>query len=372
MLQRILSLTAKEFIQIRRDRRTLVMILIVPVIQLFIFGYALSTEVRNISTAVWDASHSRQSRDLIAAFRESAFFFFNYYAANYEEVAQHIESGRAKVALVIPPDYASRIEGDQTVSVQFFVDGSDPTVAVHAVSYASIITQARSVELLSHRLRGEAPKSPLLLETRVWYNPGMESVVFNVPGLMGVILQMMTVMLTAQAIVRERELGTIEQLNVAPLRPLELILGKLLLYIAIGYVQIILILIAAVTLFAMPMRGSVLLLLLLCSVFLTFSLGIGLLISTVSKTQFQAMQMGFLTQIPSILLSGFIFPIETMPQIAQWIAAIIPLTYFLHIIRGIVVKGVGIEYLWTDVLVLAVIGVVTLLLSASRVQRTLA
>ena len=372
MWQRITSIIIKEFIQLSRDRRSMAMVIVIPIIQMCIFGYALSTDIKNVSLVVWDASNTAESRQLIDSFRQTDFCSVNYYATDYNDITQRIESGAAKTALVIPPEYSDHLHRGEEASVQFFVDGSDPMVGIQAVANASLIAQAKGAELASQARGGEVTGLPLSLQPRIWYNPAMQSSTFYLPGLVGVILQMMTVMLTAFAIVREREYGTIEQLNVTPLRRGELIVGKLIPYIIIAYAQVILILTTAVVVFDMPMRGNLLLLLSLTSVFLTFSLGIGLFISTVSRTQFQAMQLSFMVMLPSILLSGFLFPIESMPKLAQWISVVLPLTYYLRIVRGIVVKGVGIEYLWQDTTILAVMGVLTLLLAASRVRKSLA
>ncbi len=371
MWQRIISIIIKEFIQLRRDRRTLVMVVGIPIIQMSIFGYALSTDIKNVSLVVWDASNTVESRELIESFRQTEFFSVNYYAADYDDITERIESDEAKVALVIPPEYSHHLYRGETAQVQFFTDGSEPTTGIQALANASLIVQAKGTELMSKSQLSEIA-IPVSLQPRVWYNPAMQSSIFYLPGLVGLILQMLTVLLTAFAIVRERENGTIEQLNVTPLRRGELIAGKLIPYIIIAYAQVILVLATAVVIFSMPIRGNLLLLLSLTSLFLMFSLGIGLFISTISRTQFQAMQASFMILLPSILLSGFIFPVESMPKLAQWVSAILPLTYYLRIVRGIVVKGVGIEHLWQEAAILAVMGVVTLILAASRVRKTLA
>ncbi|MFC1928045.1 ABC transporter permease [Chloroflexota bacterium] len=371
MWQRIISIIIKEFIQLSRDRRTMAMIVIIPTIQMSIFGYALSTDIKDVSSVVWDASNTVESRELIESFRQTEFFAINYYATDYDDIAKHIESGDAKVALVIPPEYSKHLHRGETAQVQFFADGSDPSTGIQALANASLIMQAKSAELMSKAQLREIVL-PVSLQPRIWYNPAMQSSIFYLPGLVGLILQMLTVMLTAFAIVREKETGTIEQLNVTPLRRGEFIVAKLIPYIIIAYAQVILVLTTAVLIFSMPIRGNLLLLLSMTSLFLMFSLGIGLFISTISLTQFQAMQASVLVLLPSILLSGFVFPIESMPKLAQWVSMVIPLTYYLRILRGIVVKGIGIEYLWQDATVLAIMGVVTLVLAATRVRRTLA
>ncbi len=370
MLQRISSIIVKEFIQLKRDRRTFAIIIFMPLVQLLIFGYALSTDVKHIPTAVWDASNTPQSREIIDAFRQTEFFDMDYYVANYSEVTRSIDSGDARAALVIPANYASLIDRHEPARVQFFIDGSDPTTGTRALFYANLIAQAKNTQIMSSRL--PKPLEPAVaMDTRVWYNPTMEAVAFNVPGLIGVVLQMLTTLLTAFAIVRERETGTMEQLITSPLKSWELIVGKLIPYILVAYADVIMILTLAVLVFRVPVHGSILLLLALTSVFLMYSLGIGILVSSVSKTQFQAYQLAWAPQIPAVLLSGFFFPVEAMPRLAQIISYFIPLTYFLHMVRGILLKGVGLEYLWRDVLVLGIIGTLTLVFAITRLRKTL-
>ncbi len=370
MIQRISSIILKEFIQLKRDRRTFAIILFMPMVQLLIFGYALSTDVKHIPTAVWDASNTPQSRSFIDAFRQTEFFDVDYYVSNYAEITRRIDGGEAKAALVIPSNYATLVERREPTSIQFFVDGSDPTTATRALFYANLIAQAKNTEILSSRL--SRPVEPAVaLESRVWYNPGLEAVAFNVPGLIGVVLQMLTILLTAFAIVRERETGTMEQLITSPLKSWELIVGKLIPYILVAYADVVMILSIAVFVFHVPVHGNIFLLLALTSVFLMYSLGIGILVSSVSKTQFQACQLAWAPQIPAVLLSGFFFPVEAMPRLAQIISYFIPLTYFLHMIRGILLKGVGLEYLWRDVAILGAIGSLTLIFAITRLRKTL-
>lgn len=372
MFQRIFSISLKEIIELVRDKRSLIIILMVPLLQLFIFGYALSTDVKNVPLIIWDASRTPQSRELIQDFGQTEFFAIQGYADDYTQVQQAIDSGQARVALVIPPDYATRLLRGEPVEVQVFIDGAETTTAIQALANTSLIAQTRAVALASARSGGLAGMVlPIELQARVWYNPAMQAAVFNIPGLIGVIAQVITSMLTAFSVVRERETGTIEQLNVTPLRRGELIVGKLLPYVVIAYIQVILVLLVAVTVFGIVVQGSVWLLLALTSVFLLFSLGLGLLFSTISRTQFQAQQLSFAFTLPSILLSGFMYPIASMPPVAQWISAVIPLTYYLNIVRGIIVKGIGFAYLWPDVLILLIFGVLTLVFAATRLRKTL-
>ncbi|MFH1002978.1 MAG: ABC transporter permease [Chloroflexota bacterium] len=370
MWQRIISIIVKEFIQLRRDRRSLAMVLLLPVIQMAILGYVVRTDINDVSLVVWDASHSEASRELIQSFHQTDFFNVNYYALDYDEIARRIESGDAKAALVIPPDYDQKLKQGEPAPVQLLVDGSEPGAALQTLANASLIAQVKGAELM-RRSELEELTLPVSLQPRIWYNPAMQSSVFYLPGFVGLVLQNITIILTSLAIVREREQGTIEQLNISPLKRGELIVGKLIPYIIIGYTQVVMILITAIVVFGMPLRGNVWLLLALTSLFLMFSLGLGLLISVASQNQFQAIQASFLILAPTIFLSGFIFPVESMPRAAQWISTVVPLTYYLRILRGIVVKGVGMEQLWQEATILGVMSLVTITLAAVRVRRSL-
>ncbi len=370
MWQRIISIIVKELIQLTRDKRTLVIILIMPIIQMVMFGYVFGTDIKHISMAIWDASNTAESRELVQSFSATDVLSVNYYARDYGEITSFIESGDAKIALVIPPDYALNLHRGETAAVQLFTDGSEPTVGLQALSAATSIIQAKGASLMRPE-QARAGAMPLALESRIWYNPALQSSLFYIPGLIGYIMGALLILLTAFSIVRERENGTIEQLNVSPLRRGELVIGKLIPYIFIAYAQVIMILITAVLVFQMPVRGSVTLLLVLTFPFLMFSLGIGLIVSAVSRTQMQATQTSQLILLPSVMLSGFIFPVESMPRIAQIVSAVFPLTYYLHIVRGIIVKGVGMESLWQDALFLIVMGVLSLIAAALMMRRTL-
>jgi ABC-2 type transport system permease protein len=370
MWQRIFSIIVKECIEIGRDQRTLIIILAMPLIQMIMFGYVFGTDIKHTSMVIWDASNTAESRDLVQSFRETDALALNYYARNYADITRLIESNDAKIALVIPPDYATKLNRRETATVQLFTDGSQPTVGLQALSSATAIIQAKGASLMSPA-QANAAMMPLTLESRIWYNPALQSSLFYIPGLIGFILGSILVMLTAFSIVRERENGTIEQLNVSPLRRGELIVGKLIPYIFIAYAQVALILVTAVFVFGMPIRGSVWLLLTLAAPFLMFSLGIGLIISSVSRTQMQATQTAQLIMLPSVMLSGFMFPVESMPLITQWLSALFPLTYFLRVVRGIIVKGVGIESLWPETIILVVMGVLSLVIAALMMRKTL-
>ncbi len=372
---RLLSLIRKEFIQILRDPRTLVITFAIPVVQLFLLGYAANTDVRNVPLAVFDQSHSAAGRRLLDAYRAADYFKLTYVVDSEDELRALIDTGEARAGLIIPPNYGQQISGGQPVQIAFVLDGSDPTVAATALSAATLIGQSHSINLLVERLnqRGqpEVFQSQVNVRTQVWYNPDLESAYFMVPALIGMILQMQATMLTSIAIVRERERGTIEQLIVTPLRAWELVVGKLIPYIIIAFFNTLEVLVIGTLWFDVPVRGSLSLLLALSGLFLVPSLGIGLVISTGAKTQHEAMMLSFFTMMPSIFLSGFLYPLAAMPKVLQWISTVIPLRYYLIIVRSLVLKGVGIEAVLDETLALAVFGVITMGVAALRLRKRL-
>lgn len=374
-IQRILAIVKKEIIQIKRDPPSLVMAFVMPIFMLLIFGYAVTTDVDHIKTAVFDQSKSQQSRLLIQAFRNTDFFDTDIYVDNYREMTRLIDSGKAKAGIIVPPDYAKKLNRGETSRVQLIVDGSDPLVARTALSTAQVVAQVKSFEIKVKSLKkagqGVNLTPSLDLRYRVWYNPNMESIRFNIPGLIGLIMQNITMLLTAFAMVRERERGTLEQLIITPVKPAELIIGKLIPYIAIGFLDVLIILGFGVYWFDVPVKGSILLLLALAFLFLMAALGFGMFVSTVAKTQLQAMQISVIIILPSVLLSGFMFPRESMPKIIQAIGYVLPLTYFIQILRGIILKGIGLTYLWKDVAMLSVFAVGILTLAVIRMKKRL-
>jgi ABC-2 type transport system permease protein len=335
----------KELCQLRRDRMTIAMMVVVPLMQLMLFGYAINTDVRHMPTIVYDQDHSAASRDLSRSLEATGFYDVIGEVRGYDEITRAMKSGRAKVGLVIPTRYASDVRRGRGATVQLIVDGSDPQTVASATNTAASLIAARASELTLARLvrsgAGGAVVQPIAVEPNTWYNPDLRTAVYIVPGLIGVILTMTMVMLTAMAIARERERGTLEQLIVSPVKNVELVVGKILPYVIIGYVQITLILLAGRVMFAVPFLGSAPLLYALSFVFIAANLALGLFFSTVAKTQQQAMQMSFFFLLPNILLSGFMFPFEAMPVPAQWLSQALPLTHFLRIVRGITLKGSG-------------------------------
>ncbi|MBK8171274.1 MAG: ABC transporter permease [Sandaracinaceae bacterium] len=332
----------KELLQLRRDRLTMAMMVMFPVVQLLLFGYAINTDVRHIPSAVFDTDRTAQSRSLVNAMAATGFYDIVGEVRSYDEISRALRAGRVRVAFVIQQGYASDLVAGRTAHVQLVVDGSDPQTVASATNTAVSLASVRGSEMTLARIRaagGTAPAMPLSLEPTTWYNPELKTATFIVPGLIGVILTMTMVMLTAMAIARERERGTLEQLIVSPLRRGELVLGKILPYIVIGYVQMTLVLIFGRFAFHVPIVGSLPLLYAMTFMFIAANLGLGLFFSTIARTQQQAMQMSFFFILPNILLSGFMFPWEAMPKPAQWISHALPLTHFLRIVRGITLKG---------------------------------
>jgi ABC-2 type transport system permease protein len=372
---RLRSLIRKEFIQIRRDRRTLILVLIIPIMQLFLLGYAATNDVRNVPLAVYDQDRGPEARALLDAYRAADYFTISYEAGSEAELRDLLDSGKARAGMIIPYGYSDDIQGGQSARVVFVLDGSDPTVASTALSAAQLIGQAHSTQILESRLsrRGQAVaiQPPVEISTTVWYNPDLVSAFFMIPGVIGMILFALTSILTASAIVRERERGTIEQLIVTPIRPWELVLGKLLPYVLLAFLNAFEVLALGHYWFGVPVRGSLWLIAGASFLFLLSSLGIGLLASTVANTQQEAMLTVWMLMLPSIFLAGFFFPLEAMPKVLQWISYIFPLRYYLVIIRSQMLKGVGISAYQTDLIALAVFGIAIMALAALRFRKRL-
>jgi ABC-2 type transport system permease protein len=372
---RLIALVRKEFIQIIRDPRTLYITFAIPVIQLFLLGYTATTDVRNVPLAVFDQDRGPAARRLIDAYLAADYFKVIRNAGSEAEIRTLIDDGDALAGVVIPPDYGQKIAAGRTATVAFVLDGSDPNVASTSLAAAELIGQAHSTQLTVERLarRGVLSQMQPSLEVRaqVWYNPDMVSAFFMVPALIGMILQLMTSMLTATAIVRERERGTIEQLIVTPLRSGELILGKIIPYVIIAFFDTLEILVVGTLWFGVPIRGSLALLLALTALFLVGSLGIGLFISTVARTQQEAMMLSWFTLLPTVFLSGFLFPLAAMPAVLQAVSYVIPLRYYVIIIRSILLKGVGAESLTSEIIALAIFGIVVMAAAALRFRKRL-
>ena len=358
----------KELVQMRRDRLTLAMVVGVPVLQLLLFGYAIRTEVRHLPTVVLDESRTRESRALVAAIRNTGSFDVVGAAADREAVARAVRRGDAAAAIVVPPAYASDLRRGRATA-QLVVDASDPMASSAAISAAGLAVAAHARSVAAER--GPVRPPPVELRVRPWYNPALRSAVHVVPGIVGVLLSLTMLLVTSMAVVRERERGTLEQLVVTPLDRTSLMLGKLLPFAAVGYVQMTNVLVFGWLLFDVPVRGSVALLYLLTLPFVVAMLGLGLLVSTVVRTQAQAMQVGFFLLLPNILLSGFMFPREAMPAPAAALGLLLPLTYYLRVLRGVLLKGAGVDALWPEGLALTAFAAALVLVSVQRFTKTL-
>jgi ABC-2 type transport system permease protein len=372
---RLLALVRKEFIQIRRDPRTLGLALGIPIMQLFLLGYTATNDVRNVPLAVYDQDRGPAARALLDAYRSADYFKLSFEAASEEELQALIDGNQAKAGLIIPPGYTQQVKGSGSAQVAFVLDGSDPTAASTSLAAAQLIGQEHATQVLAERLarRGQALslQMPVEVRTQVWYNPDLVSAYFFIPGLFGVILYAITSVLTASAIVRERERGTIEQLIVTPIRRWELVLGKLIPYIVLAFIDTITVLAIGSWWFRVPVRGDIGLIMALSGLFLVTGLGIGLLASTLANTQQEAMLMVFATLLPTLFLSGYIFPLQAMPEVLQWLSHFVPLKYYLTIIRSLLVKGVDAGALQTEIIALAVFGVVIMTAAALRFRKRL-
>jgi ABC-2 type transport system permease protein len=359
----------------RRDPRTLVFVFMMPILQLVLLGYVNNTDFKNIPTAIFNQDKGPASRSLLDAFQATGYFAFQYSVYSQTDVNTLIAGGKAKVGIVIPPEYSNDIASGKTADVLVLLDGSDPTIASAALSAAQLAGQAHGASIRSQKLAfsGDPPngETPIDVRTRVLYNPDLLSSYNIVPGLIAIILFQTATSLTALAIVRERERGTIEQLIVTPIRKWELVLAKMIPYILVSYADTILILLVGTLLFGVPIRGSLILLLALTGLYLLPTLGYGLVISTVAQTQQQAQLMIMPLMMPAFMLSGYIFPISSLPVALQFVGYLLPTTYFIYVMRAVVVKGVGLELILTQTIILALFGIAMLALAAWRFRKSL-
>ena len=371
-ISRLFAIIKKEFIQIKRDKPSLVISIIMPLAMLFLFGYAVSTEVDHIPMAVFDQSKTQESRDFINAYKNSLYFNPDYYVNNLDELNNLLDTRKVKAGLIIPPDF-SQYKNKMT-NVLLKIDGSDPTTARTALSSGIMVAQYFSNKNTEEELSKKGMHIPNIgidLSTKVEYNPDLNTLTFTIPGLLGLVMQNITIILTAFALVREKEKGTMEQLIVTPIKSVELMIGKLIPYILIGYTDFLMVLALSIYWFRVPVSGSIFLLLLLGFDFIICALAIGMLISTAAKTQTQAMQGAFMALLPTIILSGFIFPREQMPSVIRAISDVIPLTYFLDILRGIIIKGVNANILLSQIIVMTSMGFALLLIAVLRFRKRL-
>ncbi len=370
----IAPMIKKEFRQIRRDRRALGILIVLPAFLLVMVGYALNFDVKHLSMAVYDEDNSSSSRAFIAHLTNSEYLDLTLRVTDQRQIERILEEGRARIVLVIPVSFSRRLQTGQGAVVQVLVDGSNSNTAATALGYVSMAIQDYNLRLIVEWLekRGRSWSAPLTLQPKLWYNPELKSAKYLVPGLFGLILMIVTVVSTSLSIVREKELGTMEQLKISPLWSNEIILGKTLPYLLISIIAATLIMVLGALLFDVVIEGNILLLYLAIALFLTGGLGQGILISTVAETQQVAYVLSvFSSLLPSFLLSGFVFPINSMPVVLQVISNLLPTKFFLVIVRGIVLKGVGLEALWEQFVYLALFAMVMLGVSVARLQREL-
>ncbi len=375
MFERIQTILHKEFIQVFRDPRMRSMIFIGPVLQVLIFGYAATTDVKNIPTAIYDLDNSVQSREVIREFSFSKYFSIKNYVYDDKQERELIDRSRVNMVLRFNHGFGRDLEGNRQAQIQLIVDGTDSNTGAIALSYAGKIIQKYSNSVLENRASILLEKALVLpsveLKDRAWFNKNLESRNYFIPGVIAMLVTVTSLLLTALAIVREKEIGTMEQLLVSPIKPIELILGKLVPFAVLSFIDLIFIAAIGVFWFKIPIRGSMLLLAGSTCVYLLTTLGVGLFISTISSTQQEAAMSVFLFLPVMNLLSGFAFPITSMPKAAQYFTYIIPLRYYLEIVRGIFLKGVGLDVLWPQILALLVIGISIISLSSLRFHKRL-
>jgi ABC-2 type transport system permease protein len=374
-MNRIGVIVRKEFQQMRRDFRMMRLVFAAPVLQLLVLGYAATMDVREIPTVICDLDRSAESRRFLGEFFQSGYFTAKAQVDSLDAVDRYLDDGEASIALLVPRDFGDQLAGSGTAGMAVIVDGSDSNVAVTALNYASQIVGTYSERIIMRRLeRSGTQFRPVTsrVQARVWYNPELKSRDFMVPGILAQLLMLMTMMLTSLAIVKEKERGTLEQLIVTPVTPVQLILGKLIPFILIGFIDIALVVLTARLLFGIRVRGSVALLFGLSGVFLLSTLGLGLFISSISRNQQQAMMTAiFFVMMPMIMLSGFVFPIENMPKLIQFFTYLLPLRYYFVIIRGLFLKGSTLAELWDQAAILLVFGIAILGLAAQRFRKRL-
>jgi ABC-2 type transport system permease protein len=376
MFTRLTAMLVKEFTQILRDAKMRAVIFLVPLVQIIVFGYAVNTDVKHIATAVYDLDNSVTSRELAMRLEQSGYFNIVARIGTVDEIRDLIDHGRVKAAVQINRGFAAEIDAGRTAPVQIIVDGSDPNTARIVLSHAVKIAGRYSDQLLIERevrRRGASWRPPELeLQSRAWFNENLESRNYYVPGVMAQLVMIVTMMLSAMSVVREKEIGTMEQIIVTPIRRWEFILGKTLPFALVGYLNVTMVTALAAFWFDIPIRGSLLLLGVATGVYLLSTLGFGLFISTVSRSQQQAMMSAFMFMFPAMLLSGFAFPIENMPESIQYLTWLNPLRHYLVIIRGIFLKGVGSAVLWPQIAVLAALGSAILAIAVYRFRKTVA
>lgn len=375
-MKSILNFVKKEFLQFKRDPKMFGIILIAPVIQLIFLGYAANLDIEKIKLIVFDQDRTSTSRKLIEDLTSSGYFVIKDNVDNYKSVEQNLDFNKAVVALVIPGDFEKNLNRKQPAKLQAIFDAADGNTASISAGYLQQIvlqfSKTTSFEMMLKSGNVFTPVGNITPEIRIWYNPTLKTRNYMVPGIVGLLLSIVTLLLTSLAIVKEKEIGTMEQLIVTPLKPYQIIIGKLIPFILLGFLSIVIVLTAMRFIFDIPVKGSISFLFLSAFFYILSTLGLGLFVSTISKTQQQAMMIAvFAVMMPMVFLSGFAFPIENMPEIIQYISYVIPLKYFINIIRGVISKGLGFSELWINALVLLVMGLAILILSSLRFQRRL-
>lgn len=374
MFERLKTMLIKEFTQILRDPRMRFVIFAVPVVQIILFGYAVNTDVKQIATAIYDLDNSERSRELMARLERSGYFTIAHRVGSERDIRALIDRGEVKAAVQVNRGFENAVNGSRTASVQIIVDGTDPNTARIVLSHAVKIVRQMSDRILAEKMvqSGGEPRQVALveLESRSWFNENLESRNYYVPGVMAQMVLIVTMMLSSMSVVREKEIGTMEQIIVTPIRRWEFIVGKTLPFAVIGYINVAIVTLLAMFWFDIPLRGSIMLLAAGTGLYLMSTLGFGLFISTVSQTQQQAMMSSFMFTFPAMLLSGFAFPIENMPVSVQYATYLNPLRYYLYIIRGIFLKGVGSAALWPELACLGVLGITILTIAVLRFRKT--
>lgn len=381
MFKRISAIVIKELIHIKRDKYTLLIIIFMPILQLLVTGLAIQKDLKDLPTVICDNSNSQYSRELVSALQNSQYFMKKYSAESQQRVLKYITAGKAQVGIIIPDDYAKKIIKGEQAQVDMVVDGSNAGAARLAMNMGTLVTANVGSGILQdklNKLRSDSDdytksiENPIELRTQVLYNPDLKFAFFIVPGLLGMILQMLMMLFTSFAIVREREHGTLEQLMVTPISSTDLMLGKIIPYTFIGFIDTLMSIAVMIWFFQVPVSGQMWVLILSSTIFLICSLAIGMLISTLAQTQVQAIQMTFSITTPTLLLSGFVFPLEPIPWYIKWLSYCLPLTYYLEIIRGIVLRGAGLFELWPQTLVLLGFSFGLILISIIRFRKKIA
>lgn len=370
MFSTIRHIVRKEFIQTFRDKRMFIPLFLAPVIQLILFGYAATVDVKNISLAVVDYDRTQESRALLSAFIESGYFTLVAKPDSSDSLDDLLQKGKVQAALVFPRYFARELKNGKNSPLQVIIDGTDANTATIIQSYVSLII-AKYSETIVTQVMMRRPEGMILFEPRIWYNPELKSSIYMVPGVVCLVLLITTLLLTSMAITKERELGTLEQLIVSPIKPIELILGKTIPFAIVGFCDVLLVLAAGKIIFNIPMRGSIFFLLASAFLFILTTLGMGLFLSTISRTQAQVMMSAIFFVMPAMLLSGIFTAIEGMPKAIQVLTYLNPLRYFGKVVREILLKGNGFSILWPDLLALFLFGMTTIILSSLRFKKHL-